>query len=223
MNMRKCDLKLLIKEIVTTALREMNLRGEWWFQDGQAVFADGDSGDMNHEAYVVDSLKRDILDSLGVDTGGDVYAPNFYEVSDEIFENIKDELTPEQQQRWMEGSNADIEEILKEYFQAQNDAENLEKFSYMNSPTLDPREYALKHWGWQRVKGNVIQTQTMTERDIRNITDGLWEAYGNELEEDPNTTFEIEVMATRSYYVDVPWVVLQKDSTTALNPYRTRY
>ena len=47
--------------IIENLLKESKFRGEWWFQEGQAVFADGDVGDMNHEAVVIETLKRNIL------------------------------------------------------------------------------------------------------------------------------------------------------------------
>jgi len=57
-----------------------NLSGEWWIADGQALYADGDIGDMTHEGYAIDYAKRLVLDALGLDTD-DEYAelPEEYE------------------------------------------------------------------------------------------------------------------------------------------------
>lgn len=38
------------------------LRGEWWIIDGQSLFADGDSSDMNHEGYVIQSIQSKYVD-----------------------------------------------------------------------------------------------------------------------------------------------------------------
>ena len=225
---KKSQLKKLIKEILSVVL-ENKLRGEWWFQDGQSVFADGDVGDVNHEGMVLDSLRRQVLDSLGVDSSKYDFTPEISDLKNEIFENIGDELTPEELESW---NNDDINEVIISYL-TRNGDKNIKDIIYYirghddKGKTLDIREYALVHWGWQRVKGNVVQTQTLTQRDLKNITNGLYDAYGDELEntndENQEHTFNIEVMSTRSFYQGIPWSVLAKDDPTSLNAYRTRY
>jgi hypothetical protein len=200
-------------------LLESALRGEWWFEDGQALFADGDVGDTNHEGMVIDRLKREIIDELGGDASDSEYVEDFDAYAEDIFEHIGSDFTPEEIEDWKE---EDYFSVIKSYILRVGSYELKEKFLYAYSSNKDAREYALIHWGWQRVKGNVIQTQTLTSRDIKNISNGLYEAYGEQLE-DPEVTFEIEVMATRSYYTEVPWPVIQKDDPTALNAYRARY
>jgi len=228
------QLKRLVKKI--TLLLEGRLRGEWWFEDGQAVYADGDTGDINHEGRVIDALRREILDALGVDAGNHDYAPDFNDVKDEIIQNIGDELNAEELEAW---KNDEFAEVVISYLKRKGDSKIDNKIYYIRGhdskgKTLDAREYALVNWGWQRVKGNVIQTQTLTSKDLNSIVSGLWDAYNDELEnrdegrvsnENPQgeQTFDIEVMSTRSWYQGVPWSVLEKKNPTSLNPYRTRY
>ena len=200
-------------------IEEATFHGEWWFQDGQAIFADGDVGDVNHESMVIDQLRREIIDELGGDSSAEEYVGDFDKYAEEIFENIGGELTPEELENWNDGLYFDT---IKSYIVRIGSQELKEKFSYAYSSNKDAREYALIHWKWQRVKGNVIQTQTLTSQDVKHISNGLYEAYGDELD-DPDAVFNIEVMSTRSFYEDVPWTVLQKDDPTALNAYRTRY
>lgn len=218
----------LIKEIVSVVL-ENQLRGEWWIQDGQAVFADGDVGDMNHEAIVIDSLRREILSSFGIDANEE-YVGDFDKYANQIFEEIGNELNSQELEDWKEEQYGNV---LISYFKRTNNSEMLKKMEYAWGRG-DAREYALVNWGWQRVKQNIIQTQTLTSKDMNNIVSGIWEAYNSELEdtdeeriseENPTGehTFDIEVMATRSLYRDIPWSVLEKKNSTALNPYRTRY
>lgn len=213
-------LKSLLKKI----LKESVLRGEWWIEDGHATFADGDVGDMNHEAHVINRLRLGIYDELGVDINGhDDFVPDPAELKDKIFDEIGDELTPEELELWNEdeiyrviisyikrNSNQDITNILH-YMRGHND----------KGQSLDVREYALIHWKWQRVKGNVVQTQTLTSDDLKNIVNGLYDAYGEELEE--GHTFNIEVMATRSWYQEVPMSALETLNPSKLNEYRSRY
>jgi hypothetical protein len=231
----RLQLKRLIME-VASILFEGRLRGEWWFEDGQAVYADGDTGDINHEGRVIDALRREILDALGVDAGNHDYAPDFNDVKDEIIQNIGDELNAEELEAW---KNDEFAEVVISYLKRKGDSKIDNKIYYIRGhdskgKTLDAREYALVNWGWQRVKGNVIQTQTLTSKDLNSIVSGLWDAYNDELEnrdegrvsnENPQgeQTFDIEVMSTRSWYQGVPWSVLEKKNPTSLNPYRTRY
>ncbi len=238
-SIKKSQLKQLIKEIITILKEGMN--GEWWFQDGQAVFADGDVGDMNHEAFVVDSLNRQILDHLGIDSSNFERAPDMAElqryypkVMAEILENIQDEFTDEEKELVKDGFAAGA---VNSYLFRHPNLKDMLYYTQgqdKNGRTLDPRDYALIHWGWQRVKGNVIQTQTLTQKDLSNIVSGLYDAYHEELEEtnpeaveDDNPmgehTFNIEVMSTKSWYTGVPFSVLEKKNPVELNPYRSRY
>ena len=200
-------------------IEESKFRGEWWFGDGTAMFADGDVGDINHEGMVIDRLKREIIDALGGDASNDEHAGDFDDYADEIFEHIGDEFTPEELEDWNDRSYFNA---IKSYITRTGSVELKEKFLYAYSSNKDARDYALKYWNWQRVKGNVIQTHTLSARDIHNIINGLWDAYGEELD-DPEAVFYIEVMATRSFYEDIPWQVLKKGDPTSLNAYRTRY
>lgn len=226
--MKHYQLKQLIKEIVSVIL-ESELRGEWWFQGGQAIFADGDVGDMNHEAYVIDMLNKEILDFLGVECSED-RCPSIYnlkrwnpEILNRIFENIKDEMDSHEMELW---NDEYYGEAIHTYLERKGDSSLKEKIKYAlgsSGREYDAREYALRYWGWQRVKRNVIQTQTLTTKDLNHIVNGLWDAYGEEVDSEPEHTFNIEVMSTRSWYEGIPFSVLQKKNPTSLNAYRTRY
>jgi len=203
-------------------LAEATLRGEWWFDDGQAIFADGDVGDVNHEGYVIDILKRQIIDALGGDASDLEHVEDFDDCKDEIFQEIGNDLDRKEREDWEEGQWFSA---IMSYVKRKGSTELKEKLAYAFG-NKDAREYALIHWGWQRVKGNVIQTQTLTRKDLEHIVSGLWEAYGEELNAEPGEeehTFFIEVMSTRSLYENVPISVLEKKDPTALNQYRTRY
>ena len=234
-NIERFQLKRLIREVVSL-LFERQLRGEWWFEDGSAVFADGDVGDMNHEAHVIDLLRRGILDALGVDAGSYDYAPDFNDIKDEIIQSIGNDLNAEELEAW---KNDEFAEVIVSYLKRNGDDKIDDKIYYIRGhdskgKTLDVRDYALINWGWQRVKGNVIQTQTLTSKDLSNIVSGILDAYHEELEDkdeerisDTNPygehTFNIEVISTRSWYGDIPMSVLEKKDPMSLQPYRTRY
>lgn len=85
---------------------------------------------------------------------------------------------------------------------------------------IDPRIYGMKNLGWKRVAGRNIQTQTLTEEDLKNIDYGLYDAYEQELESDNSIEFNIEVMAGGSYYTGVPYSVISIHNPLALREYQ---
>lgn len=79
----------------------------------------------------------------------------------------------------------------------------------------DARAYAIKHFGWKRLLGREIETYTLTESDLDDIANGLYDAYGDDV---INTTFNIEIQSSKRYYVAVPWeIISSKDFTTLMS------
>ncbi len=80
------------KEIVMNWYKKAYVDGEWWITDtGEALYADGDRGDYNHEAYVFEQILGSYFDL------DDPNTPDMYE-----FENMPEEelsqagLSPEE-------------------------------------------------------------------------------------------------------------------------------
>jgi hypothetical protein len=63
-----------------------SLNGEWWLSNGQAMYADGDIGDTNHEGYVIDlilgqhDLDYDTLDALKMKAESEEEPRDIYEI-----------------------------------------------------------------------------------------------------------------------------------------------
>ena len=72
--------------------------GEYWIQDGSAMFADGDIGDMNHEAMVLESVRAEIASLLGKDEFNNAEYVDWdalkENVIQEMIENKKSENQP---------------------------------------------------------------------------------------------------------------------------------
>lgn len=205
-------------------INESSLRGEYWIDDsGESWYADGDVGDINHEGMVIDLVRRQVLDDLGVDTSSEEYVDVIGKYYDQIFDNIKDDLNKEQLIEW---ENEEFEKVIKFYLKSQN-VENVDEKLDVVYGRMDGRDYGMKFLGWKRMKGNVIQTETLTNDDIKIINRGIYSAYGDEIndddDDDEEPVFNIEVNSTRSWYEDIPLSVIEKRSSTALNPYRKRY
>jgi hypothetical protein len=183
------------------------ITGEWWIIDGSANYADGDIGDMNHEMYVIDHVRRKYVygefDSDIVDWDGfkKFLAKEKYEEDGKNikeFENLSDEM---------------IEELylfkLKEM--------EMSNEEYMIAEGMgDARKYGIEKLGWKRVAGKNIQTNTLTVDDLREISNGLWDAYQDNAEV---SEFNIEVSSTGAFYTDVPYSVICDNSTSSLRLY----
>jgi hypothetical protein len=225
--MKTSQLKTLIKEIVNNILKEMQqLRGEWWIdQSGTAMFADGDVGDMNHEAYVINNLVSEFLDYFGIDNDErgtlDQYEEEIKEVLQErgIINNESDEFK----------YHSDPADFIYDYLyknkQPIKDEKQLEDafFIAFGSTNRDAREYALKYWGWKRMKGEIIDTQYLTNKDLDIISKGISDAYSDELEEGEDPEFGINVYSNRTYYSDVPLSIIDGGYADKLGQYRRKY
>jgi hypothetical protein len=83
--------------------------------------------------------------------------------------------------------------------------------------TTDAREYAVKHWGWKRVLGNNVETLTLTNADLNTIANGLYDCYGDIVEQ---SVFNIEVIANNSWFTSVPYPVISAGDVMGLREYK---
>ena len=204
----------------------MTLSGEWWIEDGQAMFADGDIGDMSHEAHVIMKLTREILDVFGVQDDSE-FLKELSEYYDQLgFESIYDVTI---------NSLVDSEELVAHW---PNTVQRQAAVECVLG-NGDARDYALVWDGWKRVKGNNVETWTLTADDLRSIADGLADTGcfddddddddddsdrrltvdidvrgGVKAPEDPNTPL------VPQFYQEVPLAVLEQHDIAALEPYR---
>lgn len=175
------------------------IRGEWWIMDGNISFADGDVGDMNHDAYVIDHIRRKFCDDEHFDRM-DYIDWDGYENS--IKENC---------------GNENPETYLKNYLMNELGM-NLEEIQIARG-NGDPKGYAVKNYGWKKVNGNNVSTWTLTANDLSEIADGLSEAMeseGNEVDEE----FNIYVESNGIVFRWVPLSVIERKDVNALMEYR---
>lgn len=195
-------------------------RGEYWITDsGTVIYADGDIGDMNHEAIIIDELTRIFLNIFDIDDG----EPNpvrFY------YEQIGQYLAEEDPEFNEEVYLNDEEEYILNYIKkhhldmfnnSEKQLQDAWRTAYGNT---DARVYGLKYLHWKRLLNNNIQTQTLSQNDLEAILRGLGEAYPDIDEENPEEVlFNVEVMATGEYYTDVPLSVLDEKDLLAIHRY----
>lgn len=217
MKMKRSQLKEIVKSIVKEYLFEGFQTGEWWIDDdGTPQYADGDVGDVNHEAYVRQMLVYQVLSDFGIDGSDSGGYLDQYE--DQIKQELIDDgaLTEEELERW----DDDPSSIILSKFDQISDIKDEEQRHWMfflayGSNTThrgDARDYAMRYMGYKRVvtKGNKawVQTHTLTPRDLVIIYKGL----GEMIEEfddvdDSKLVVDVEVRATNKSYYDIPYEV----------------
>ena len=201
------------------------LPGEWWLIDGQAVFADGDVGELNHDGHVWQHLLSEFADELdaipelawlrgqvrdwvNTDGGDPAYLRTIInDLSDGAFK--AGEITQEQ----YDAPNAWIQALL--------DWSDI-KWSILTADdtTVRAREWAIETLGWVRVHGNACELWQLSQRALKDLADGLWDAHQ---EEAADALYFLEVHhPRRQCFEDVPFTVLEAGELVPLYSYKRR-
>jgi len=214
-------------------LKLAQLSGEFWITDsGQVMFADGDIGDYNHEAYVIESIlsKYDLSwDGNMIDVNSPDFIENYVrENQDEVIEWLheNDLLTDEQ----FQGFEADPYSIDPDviYDLGINNMTNSDIFMLMGMSEEeamiaeghgDARLFAMKNWGWKRLEGIHVETWSLTSSDMRTIADGLWDAYDEAAERGKYTIF---IESDKSFFQNIPYPVIASGKPAALRDFNLR-
>ena len=182
---------------------------------GQAVFADGDIGDMNHEAMVQQQVMQELVEEVNAEIGSRINEeyPDFTKIEFEIEKYLDSEVDKND----TETPHPTREQIHK--FILETIGFDKDKFELVLG-NVDAREYGLKNLGWVRVKQEYVQTWTLTPEQLRDIARGLGDAYNEEADTE---TFNIEVSSTGKYYTEVPYSVIESGNPGALREYEQAY
>ena len=192
--------------------------GEWWIVDGSVEFADGDIGDFNHAAIVINHIQSKYMD---MESDWDSFR---HRLSRERYEELlsssknKGKIT-EQWQKYEAVGACDpffYMPKLKELGMSDEEISICEGGG-------DPVSYGVENLGWKRVHGNNIQTYYLTPNDLKNIANGIFDAAGATDEEElADELFTIQVDSTGKTYCDVPWSVLSSENLAEISQYRYR-
>ena len=167
------------------------IRGEFWINDsGNAIYADGDIGDYNHEGYVLESVRGQYVEDV-----------EFLDWDDTLKQKAKEQYKKE----FRDGEiiDDDPHNLAFRYFQEEGMTE--EEWEIANEGG-DAREFAMKHWGWKRLEGTNIETYYLKNSDLEKIADGLYDAYQDDA---LNGYFNIYVYSTNKWYTDIPYVNIE--------------
>lgn len=231
LNKLKEQWKILSEQLL---IESSNISGEYWIIDGSAIFADGDVGDMNHEAHVISHLSETFLNILGIYE----YNPSPLKYMED---QIKDSLIQKNaiikgdiSEELFDNDPADfiLNYCLKKHLKKfNNDPKQLTTaffLAYGSSTQTDARDYGMKYLGWIRVAGNNIQTWTLTQQDMDNISRGInsiiEEQLGDQFDDDNSVlselTFNVESMRNKKFYQDVPLSIIDNADLSGLLAYR---
>ena len=168
------------------------MRGEWWIIDSQAIYAD----DMtNHILEAIQHLIAEHDDTL-MDA-----------MDEKDIDYMDGDIT------WDAVRLLSLEDLIKAGLTPE------EAGMLLESPgSTDPRDYAMRKWGWIRVRGSNVQTYGLTPESLRSMESGLWDAD----EDAENQSFFIEDLQSKQVYYDVPFSVISTKNPTELYQYGAR-
>lgn len=183
------------------------VRGEYWIDDsGCALYADGNVGDYNHEAFVLERAMNSVIDELeGVSTDEQITKEEFWSLVDEFNSENLEHYEASDKFRDPEGT---MIEILKregkwtpqlgELLDCALDRLERPLYALKDTPK-DVREFAIVRWGWGWVKENWIGIhrfdKATRERLVRGIDDIL-DQEGFSHEDDAPIVWEIRIYSS---------------------------
>lgn len=208
-------------------LKLSQISGEYWIDDsGNAIFADGDVGDYNHEGYVQMSILSKY--DLDYENGGYDIQNNLQDFINDKWEDVIDyyvqtgQLTAEQSQVALMNPDAEIEPgyTYKEHIvdnftgtEALLMSGASQEEADLGMGHGDGRLYAAQNWGWKRLERNNVETWTLTKDDLRVIARGLFDAYQEACE---GASFNIWVASAKKWYNDVPYADISSSNMGSL-------
>lgn len=185
---------------------------EFWLTPDGAIYCDGDAGvDVpNHEAVV---RQRCLCEALGAMEQSDNEAVQAIShklsllAEDDIIDgpmvsetlnNFIDDLN-------RDGvlSNEEVDDIYS-FIREHVDVEEWILDVAFGTDSYDVRAYAIDRWGWHRVVDRIIQTNSVTPSSLKDIADGLYDAYGEDC-----MRMKYTLEAGRLFVTDVPYMALE--------------
>jgi hypothetical protein len=228
----KTTVRLLEDEAGTLGGRgKRSIKGEFWLDDtGYPTFADGDLGDMNHEAVAMDHLRREIIERHPTLShyAGDEY-PDWEgflrEASgdNEYLRGVTNNVSMRHIRKLNEKGMADSEKIrqLDDLLQSLGVDDDTMDVAQGVGDT-DARLYAAKNWGWTRMDGNNLETHGLSQGKLKKLADGVSSA-ASDREDIYDELFDIYDFESRKFYQDVPFDVLEAGDVKALRDYTTKF
>jgi len=188
--------------------------GEWWIDDsGTALYADGDNGDMGHEAYVIDSITRQLLNAMDIDPWNEESVGNLCDGHNK--KAIQAKMKEEEFTGVMEEF---VDEAAKTIWKDPKQREDALCCAWESNG--DARKYGMQYDNWIRVAGHGFECWEMTAEVLKRMGDGIYDAGHEDVTDDE--IFEVYVHKTQMHYAEVPWSVINGGDPGALRVYGTK-
>jgi len=190
---------------------QRTLSGEYWLDNGSSLYAEND---MDHTIHVIDVARSFIADELELGFGDEIddWDGICAELAAQNPELGPDIMSKTGAVRSWAGDRQKLEAFLAQH------GISMELWDIANwIGDTDPRLYAAQHWGWVRNQGNNIETYDLSRSKLKEIANGLGDAYFDE--ELEQQAFDIYVYNTKAFYRDVPFDIIEAGDVAALRDY----
>lgn len=160
---------------------EILVSDEYWFDEyGSTMYANGDDGDMSHEMHVDQVVVGTILGYFNLEIGdfGSFDLDDYYDDIQEFLTDRIDEKDDDAWEKFEQQFEANPRQVIEDYI-VENFNEDREKISKMLN-IRDARAYAIEEWGWSRVHGNSIEVNRLTQKQLKLVSRGIWNALDEE-------------------------------------------
>lgn len=192
------------------------IRGEWWIIDGNPIFADGDTGDESHATLVVDAVRSRISDNQD----WNAFCNNICFL--EYQRQLQEAKTPKDKQDIEDRSRNynDLSEFLAPALKRTGLSDEEISIAEGQTHRIDVNKYGMKNFGWKAIRGNHIDTWTLTKEDLGKIAEAIYEI--NNDEPPDNEEFWINVLSNGAWYQKVPWHVIDSGDWLELRQYGSK-
>jgi hypothetical protein len=150
-----------------TRVANQYLRGEYWIINGQAIYADGDIGDMNHEGYVIQYAQNLISQEVNYDFDTEFSSWDGFK-SD--FVNSVLETERDTYESWQAGELEDSDVVNNDVFKI------LLKLEYsleeLKETSLDELADEYHHSNSDFIKEYVLMNNPSFDQELFSISDG---------------------------------------------------
>lgn len=183
------------------------IRGEYWIIDGTVEFADGDSGDKNHEMIAYEHIAHSHLHSIynfTVSLGINVPSLSSIEYSEEASGSVHDLLTvikktlfsqkdPNNPNLPLFKNDAEIIKHIKHGTGIDEEALRLLMQGVFFGASLDPRVYVMKKYGWIVLRNNNVELYGYNDQKRRETIHGVEDALEQEGIEESDEEIELSI------------------------------
>lgn len=182
------------------------LAGEYWITDNEVWFADG-KGNINHEDYALEYIRRAMLEELNVDADEEVMGEQEFDKAVvavgelEGWGVVEDYSSEDLILKWHNEGHIGLDRDLLDAALGKGNIQN----------------FAMQRWGWLWLKQMWIGTHTLTEGDFKKICEGMCEALEQEGGENINPESEVRISVVtlgKSYLIK--WKDIESNNYSAL-------